>query len=121
MKGKTLVLVVEDDHFLSDIYKVQFLSHGCEVKVAEDGNKALEILKTFKPDIILLDLIMPGMDGFDFLEAFAKHPDRKKVKVYVLSNLGQESEKQRCQAYGIKKFFVKTDTSFGQIINEVLA
>jgi two-component system alkaline phosphatase synthesis response regulator PhoP len=121
MAEKKTVLVVEDDHFLSDIYKRQLESKGCKVQVASNGTEALKTLKTLKPDVLLLDLIMPGMNGFEFLEALRGDTGHKKTRVIVLSNLGQESDKERCRALGVKEYLVKTEVSVDQILTAVLS
>lgn len=113
-------MVVEDDHFLSDIYQRQLEGKGCKVLVAGNGTEALKILKDVKPDVILLDIIMPGMNGFEFLEALRADAVCKKCRVIVLSNLGQESDKERCKALGVKEYLVKTDVSVEQILENVL-
>ncbi len=120
MPEKKTILVVEDDHFLSDIYKRQLEGKGCKVVVAGNGTEALKVLKDLKPDVILLDLIMPGMNGFEFLEALRAEADHKKRRVIVLSNLGQESDKERCKTLGVKEYLVKTDVSVDQILSAVL-
>lgn len=120
MGEKKSVLVVEDDHFLSDIYKRQLEGKGCQVVVASNGTDALKALRDFTPDVILLDLIMPGMNGFEFLEALRSEVDHKKSRVIVLSNLGQESDKERCKALGVKEYLVKTEVSVDQILSKVL-
>ncbi len=120
MAEKKTILVVEDDHFLSDIYKRQFEGKGSKVQVAVNGTEALKALKVLKPDVILLDLIMPGMNGFEFLEALRSDSVHKKTRVIVLSNLGQESDKERCKALGVKEYLVKTDVSVDQILSSVL-
>ncbi|MFA4846168.1 MAG: response regulator [Patescibacteria group bacterium] len=120
MADKKTILVVEDDHFLSDIYKRQFEGKGCKVVVAPNGTEALKTLKELKPDVILLDLIMPGMNGFEFLEALRAEATLKKTRVIVLSNLGQDSDKERCKALGVKEYLVKTEVSVDQILSSVL-
>jgi CheY-like chemotaxis protein len=81
----------------------------------------MKALKDLKPDVILLDLIMPGMNGFEFLEALRGESGHKKTRVIVLSNLGQESDKERCKALGVKEYLVKTDVSVDQILAKVLS
>lgn len=120
MAKKKSILVVEDDHFLSDIFKRQFESLESSVVVAVNGKEGLYALDHHKPDVILLDLIMPVMDGFDFLEALRALPEHKKRRVVVLSNLGQEGDKERCKALEVKEYFVKTDVSVDQIVKIIL-
>jgi CheY-like chemotaxis protein len=114
------VLVVEDDHFLSDIYKRQLQAQGCDVTVVGNGQQGLDQLASLKPDVILLDLIMPGMDGFDFLKAVKALPVKIKSRIIVLTNLGQESDKARCKALGAKDYLVKTEVSVDEVVKAVL-
>lgn len=120
MREQKTILVVEDDHFLLDIYKHQLQDKGCKVYVAGDGLQALETLNEKTPDVILLDLIMPGMNGFEFLEALRADVKHKERRVIVLSNLGQESDKERCKAFGVNEYLVKTDVSVEEVLNLVL-
>lgn len=120
MGEKKTILVVEDDHFLSDIYKRQFEGKGCSVHVAGNGIEAFQALKDFKPDVILLDLIMPEMNGFEFLEALRKDATHKSCRVIVLSNLGQEGDKERCRKLGVEEYLVKTQVSVDEIIINTL-
>ena len=116
------ILVVEDDRFLSDIYKRQLQAKGCSVAVGVNGMEGLALLEETKPDLILLDLIMPGMDGFDFLEAMRALPTHKKRRVIVLTNLGQESDKERCRALGVTSVLFKpvTPPEFHRAVQSVL-
>lgn len=112
------VLIVEDDHFLSDIYKMSFTQKGHTVIVCGNGKEALAWLATNKPDIILTDLMMPDMNGFDFLKAYAGEKGVLNVPVIVLSNLGQESDKAQCKAFGIKEYLVKTEVDIDTILEK---
>lgn len=120
MGANKTVLVVEDDHFLSDIYKHQLQEQGCLVSVAADGAQAMEALDALKPDVILLDLIMPGMNGFEFLEALRAQERHKDRRVIVLSNLGQEGDKERCAKLGVAQYLVKTQVSVDEVVADVL-
>lgn len=119
MKKKT-ILLVEDEHFLSDIYKHQLEERGCDVHVAGDGRQALGVLESIKPDVILLDLIMPSMNGFDFLETLRAHKDHQHRHVIVLTNLGQEEDKERIKSLGVKDYLVKTQVRVEEVVALVL-
>lgn len=118
-KKKPLVLVVEDDFFLVNVHKKKLAKEGLEVLVAGNGNEAMDLARKNKPDIILLDLIMPVKDGFQALKELKADPDLKDIKVVVLSNLGQEEDKQRAMEAGAIDYFVKANVSFREIINQV--
>lgn len=86
------VLIAEDDKYLADAYQRKLTHEGFEVKIASDGQEALDILKGYKPDIILLDMIMPVKDGFSTLEDIKANDKLKDIPVIVASNLGQKEE-----------------------------
>ena len=113
--GKT-VLVVEDDNFLIKAYEAHLAKAGFHVRTALDGVEAVESLKKVMPDIILLDLVMPRMDGFDVLEEMQKKSEWKKIPIVVLSNLGQESDRDRSLKLGAVEYIVKSDFSLQEIV-----
>ena len=115
------VLWVEDDSFLSDLVAAKLKHEGCAAFYAKDGEQALEILKTEIPDIILLDLVLPGMSGFDVLETIRKNPTFKEVPIIVLSNLGQEKDIERSKQLGATKHIIKAEHDLDDIIGEILA
>jgi len=112
------VLIVEDDSFLADIYKMSFAQNGHTVFVCSNGREALVWLNANKPDIILTDLMMPDMNGFDFLKQYAGEKGILDIPVIVLSNLGQESDKVQCKAFGIKEYLVKTEVDIDTILQK---
>lgn len=118
MPKSSSVLIVEDDHFLSDIYKMSFTQKGHNVQVCGNGKEALVWLSSNKPDIILTDLMMPDMNGFDFLKAYTGEKGKLDVPVIVLSNLGQASDKAQCEAFGIKEYLVKTEVDIDTILEK---
>jgi len=113
--GKT-VLVVEDDNFLIKAYEAHLAKAGFHVRTALDGVEAVESLKKVMPGIILLDLVMPRMDGFDVLEEMQKKSEWKKIPIVVLSNLGQESDRDRSLKLGAVEYIVKSDSSLQEIV-----
>jgi len=114
--GKT-VLVVEDDNFLIKAYEAHLAKAGFHVRTALDGVEAVESLKKVMPDIILLDLVMPRMDGFDVLEDMQKKSEWKKIPIVVVSNLGQESDRDRSLKLGAVEYIVKSDFSLQQTVD----
>ena len=114
--GKT-ALVVEDDNFLIKAYEAHLAKAGFHVRTALDGVEAVESLKKVMPDIILLDLVMPRMDGFDVLEEMQKKSEWKKIPIVVLSNLGQESDRDRSLKLGAVEYIVKSDFSLQQTVD----
>jgi CheY-like chemotaxis protein len=117
------ILVAEDDKFLSGAYRIKLTKLGFEVQLASDGDDALTHLQTFTPDLILLDLIMPGKDGFSTLMRLKSDERWKHIPVIVASNLGQKEDIDKSIALGATDFIIKSDTSLEQVavkINTIL-
>ena len=113
------ILVVEDDTYLTNAYRVKLSKSGFEVKNAFDGEEALEVLKTYLPDLILLDIVMPKMDGFATLAEIKKNEKIKNVPVILCSNLGQKEDIDRGMNLGAKEFFIKTDFTLNNLIDKI--
>jgi two-component system, OmpR family, alkaline phosphatase synthesis response regulator PhoP len=110
------VLVVEDDKFLISAYRAKLTKVGFEVQMAGDGVEALEVLKTFRPDIILLDLVMPRKDGFMTLEEIKQQPELKSIPVIVASNLGQKEDLDKALGLGATDYIIKSDLSMDSLV-----
>jgi two-component system phosphate regulon response regulator PhoB/two-component system alkaline phosphatase synthesis response regulator PhoP len=104
---KQKVLIIEDDGFLASIYAQKLELEGFEVAFATNGEDGLKLAQKDKPDIILLDLLMPQMDGFEVLEKVKADPATKDIKVLVLSNLGQKEDVDRCMKLGAVGYIIK--------------
>jgi PleD family two-component response regulator len=113
------VLVVEDDQFLANAYKLKLSNSDFDVKVASDGKEALSIMEEFLPDVVLLDLIMPNMDGFETLQVMKASDKLKSVPVIVASNLGQKEDFDKATALGASDFIIKSNVSIEDIITKV--
>jgi two-component system, OmpR family, alkaline phosphatase synthesis response regulator PhoP len=116
---KPVVLVVEDDTFLSSVHKNKLTKEGFETLIAANGEEALKMAAEKKPDIILLDLIMPVKDGFETLEELKKNPSLKNIKVVILSNLSQDEDKKRVLEMGAVDYVVKANVAFREIVDLV--
>ena len=116
---KKKLMVVDDDRFITKVYSIKLAHEGYDVILAHNGEEALEKAKKDKPDLILLDLIMPRMDGFETLERLKKDPKLKKVPVLVLSNLGQETDIERATELGAKDYLVKSNISLKYILEKI--
>ncbi|MEK7517113.1 MAG: response regulator [Patescibacteria group bacterium] len=113
------ILVVEDDNYLANAYRVKLSKAGLEVKNAFDGNEALGILQTYTPDIILLDIVMPKKDGFATLQDLKTNEQFKNIPVIIASNLGQKEDFDKAMKLGAMGFFVKTDFSLNNLIEKI--
>lgn len=116
---KKLMLVVEDDNFYSNIYKVKLAKEGIDARVAGNGDDALALARREKPDLVLMDLIMPGKDGFETLKAFKEDDSLKDIRVVILSNLSQEEDKQRVMDLGAIEYIVKANISLQEMVDRV--
>lgn len=115
----TKIIVAEDDAFLSKAYKAKLTKAGYEVLVVGDGSEFLLNLKSFSPDIAILDLVMPKTDGFSVLEQIKADPSIKRIPIIVASNLGQTEDLQRAKALGASDYVVKSDLSMKSLIDKI--
>jgi DNA-binding response OmpR family regulator len=113
------ILVVEDDKFLQKILTTKFGKEGFDVRAAADGEEALRMAITESPSVILLDLILPKMTGFEVLAELKTNAKTKNVPVIVLSNLGQDEDIRRAKELGALEFFVKADVSINEVVRKV--
>lgn len=117
------VLIIEDDPFIADVYVLKLESEGYDVDTAPDGLKGLDAIKKKKYDIILLDILMPNMDGFKVLEQIKMIPGFSKVPVIILTNLSQKKDIQKGIDLGASDYIIKTKftpTEVVKTINKVL-
>lgn len=117
--AKSKILLAEDDKFLSRAYKDGLEEAGFEVVIAFDGEAAIEKIRSEKPDLVLLDLIMPVKNGFEVLGDMAVDDTLKKIPVIILSNLSQESDVERGKALGAVDYLVKADYSLRAVVEKV--
>lgn len=113
------VLIIEDDKFLCKIYATKLKKEGISVDFALNGEEGLKKVEAEKPELILLDLIMPKLDGFQVLEALQKDAKLKKITVIVLSNLGQGADIDRAKKLGAKDYIIKSDTSIEEVLKKI--
>jgi two-component system, chemotaxis family, chemotaxis protein CheY len=104
---KKKILIVEDDSFLSEMYATKLESADFEVIIATDGEQALDKMRLDKPDLVLLDLLMPKKDGFEVLKEKFINSEIKEIPVIVLTNLSQKEQIKKCYELGAKDFLIK--------------
>lgn len=119
MSEEKYVLIVEDDPFYSNIYKTKIEKEGLAAMLAGDGDKAIKIAKEKKPTLVVLDLIMPGKDGFQTLEELKKDEGLKDVPVIVLSNLSQEEDMKRVMDLGAKEYIIKSNVPINDLVAKI--
>jgi PleD family two-component response regulator len=118
--GQRKVLVVEDDKFLRELFVRKMFNEGFDVESAIDAEQVFEVLSNKKPEIILLDLILPGVDGFEILSKIKKDDNLKDIPVMVISNLGQKEDIDRAIELGAVDFLIKANYTLDEIIARVL-
>ena len=116
---KIKILIIEDDDFFRDTVAKRLEQEGFEVFAAGNSKEALEILETKNPNIVLLDIILPGMDGFELLSLIKKTESIKNVSVMILSNLSQKQDIEKALSLGAKDFIIKISVNLDQIMEKV--
>lgn len=115
------ILLVEDDPFLIEMYQNKFVAGGLEVVTAEDGENALRKIEKEYFDLLVLDIIMPKLNGFEVLRKLRQHQDQKKaqVPVVILTNLEQKSDMDQSLELGANDYIIKADFTPSEILNKI--
>ncbi|TSC94028.1 MAG: Response regulators consisting of a CheY-like receiver domain and a winged-helix DNA-binding domain [Parcubacteria group bacterium Licking1014_1] len=113
------ILIVEDEDFLIRALQDNLTAEGYTVDTAKDGEEAIEKIGKKKPNLILLDLLMPKKDGFYVLEELKKNPQWKLIPVIVLSNIGEDTAIKRAMEMGANDYFVKSQHPIEEVIEKV--
>jgi len=116
---KKTLLLVEDDTFLAGMYKTKFEMEGFVVLTAEDGLKGFQLAKEGKPDIILLDILLPKMDGFEVLEKIRGSKDTKDIPVIMLTNLGQKEDVKKGLDRGANGYLIKAHFMPSEVVEKI--
>jgi len=117
------ILIIEDDPFLSEMYSAKFIESGFETEVATDGKMGLIKVKSIQPDLILLDIVLPKMDGFEVLKKIKEDESMKDIPVVLLTNLGQKNEVEKGLSLGADEYIIKahfTPTAVVTKVKEIL-
>lgn len=115
----TKIAIIEDDPVISQMYRMKFESEGFDVQLAENGITGIEMVKNFSPDLILLDMQMPLMNGTEALSHIRKESWGKNIPVMVLTNLGEEEAPKNLRPLGIHSYIVKADLTPRQVVERV--
>lgn len=113
------ILLVEDDEMLVTMYTDKFKREGYEVQSALNGSDGLKLASSYRPDVILLDVVMPKMDGFTVLKKLKKKMDTKDIPVILLTNLGQEEDVKKGKELGAEDYYIKANHTPAQIVEKV--
>ena len=115
----TKIAIIEDDSAISQMYRMKFEADGFDVRVANNGKIGVELVDSFKPDIILLDLQMPEMNGLEALKKIRSKDSSKTTPVIILTNLGEEEADSEIRNLGIHSYIVKANLTPRQVASHV--
>jgi DNA-binding response OmpR family regulator len=116
-KGK--ILIIEDDRYISKMYQLKLSLEGYEVLVAENGREGVDKIKEFMPDIALLDILMPELDGFEVLKIVKGDEATKDIPVLIMSNLGQEDHVEKGMKLGAVGYIVKSQYTPSKVVEKI--
>jgi len=115
------ILIIEDDKFLRELIAQKLIKEGYDIAEAIDGEKGIKAVEEEQPDLVLLDLILPGIDGFEVLAKMKEDPKMAQFPVIILSNLGQKDDIERGLKMGAVDYMIKAHFTPGEIIEKVKA
>jgi len=113
------ILIIEDDRYISKMYQLKLSLDGFDVQVADNGRIGLEKVTEFKPDIILTDILMPELDGFEVIKSIKSDPDQKTIPILIMSNLGQEDHIQKGLELGALGYIVKSQYTPSKVVDKI--
>jgi len=119
MDTKKKILLVEDDVALSNVYKSRLQMEGFETREVNNGEQALSAALEFKPDLILLDAMMPKISGFDVLDILRNTPETANIRIIMLTALSQPKDKERAESLGVDDYMVKSQVVIGDVVERV--
>ena len=117
--GKKTILIVEDDEFLRSLTAKRLKKENYHIEVAVDGENAISMFESLKPDLILLDLLLPGKDGFEVLKKIRSTEAIKSLPVIVFSNLGQREDIEKAKALGVDDFLIKANFTLDDVVGKI--
>lgn len=119
MDTKKKILLVEDDTALAGVYRSRLELEGFEVSEVNNGEEALSAAIDFKPDLILLDAMMPKISGFDVLDILRNTPETANIRIIMLTALSQPKDKERAESLGVDDYLVKSQVVIGDVVERV--
>jgi len=117
--ANTKLLIIEDDKFLRELAVQKLIKEGMDVSAAMDGEQGIMLAEKGVPDVILLDILLPGIDGFEVLKRVRTNPSLKGTRVVMLSNFGQNEDLEKARVGGADKFLVKANYTLDEIVKIV--
>lgn len=119
MESRKKILLVEDDTALSGVYKSRLDLEGFDIREVNNGEDALSAAIDYKPDLILLDAMMPKISGFDVLDILRNTPDTMNIRVIMLTALSQPKDKERAEELGVDDYLVKSQVVIGDVVERI--
>jgi len=119
MEAKKRILLVEDDAALSGVYKSRLEMEGFAIREVNNGEQALSVAVEFKPDLIILDAMMPKISGFDVLDILRNTPETANIRIIMLTALSQPKDKERAESLGVDDYLVKSQVVIGDVVERV--
>ena len=114
------ILLIEDEKIMVNLLEKKLTKEGYDVSVAWDGKEGLLKIREVKPDLILLDIVMPKMGGFGVMEEVSKDKELKKIPIIIISNSGQSVELERAKELGVKDWLIKTEFDPQEVLDKVI-
>jgi CheY-like chemotaxis protein len=119
MTTKRKILLVEDEQPIVELYRMKFENDGYHVVIAQNGHEGLELIEQHKPHVVLLDILMPDMDGIQMLDELSRRKISHNPKIIILTNVPDELTQQKAQEYGVTDFYVKVQVTPTQVADRV--
>ena len=116
---KKKILIVEDDNFVAEVYSTKLFEMGHEVRIAQNGEEGLKVIGEEKPDLILLDIIMPVMGGIEMLGELKKKDEWKQIPVILLTNVGEKESVQKVRNLGVQDYLIKSHFTPAEVIEKI--
>ena len=113
------ILLVEDDETLAGVYTERLLAEGFDIRHVANGEEALSNAIEYKPDLILLDVMMPKISGFDVLDILRNTPETTNTRIIILTALSQEKDKERAQSLGVDDYLVKSQVVIADVVDRI--
>ncbi len=119
MDQSNKILLVEDDDALASVYETRLQAEGFDLKRVPNGEDALAAAIEYKPDLVLLDVMMPKVSGFDVLDIMRNTPETANVKVIMLTALSQDSDRERAEGLGVDDYLVKSQVVISDVVDKI--
>lgn len=113
------ILLVEDDDALASVYQTRLQAEGFELRRVANGEEALAAAMSFKPDLVLLDVMMPKVSGFDVLDILRNTPETSALKIVMLTALSQDSDRERAESLGVDDYLVKSQVVMADVVDRI--